>query len=450
MAQILQLVSTPGTGHGGHTGPARRPASDRPAVRVDGLGKDFRHPWTRRIKTAVESVSFEVPEGGTFGLLGPNGAGKTTTLRMLLGLLPATRGHRPRSWASRRARPRAAREVGFLPENPYFYDHLSGARVPRVLGRAGRHGPRRRARAGAHADRARRAGAARRTCRLRKYSKGMLQRAGPRARAHGTAAPAVPRRADDRPRPDRPPRGGGAGARAAARTASPSSSPATSSTTSRRCATASPSCAPAACSPRARWTTCWRTARPARSSSSCRAARWRCRRSSSAPRWRRPGRACASRCADGRSRLGARRLAGGPRPRGARAGAAAPLARGPVHGDVPRRPRRRRRARAGRRGAARGAGGRAMNAILAVARGTFREAVRDRVLFLVLVFGGAAARHVARPLADRAGRGPAHHRRPGAVRPGADRHRDRRAGRARSWCTRRSSAARSTSSCRGR
>ena len=94
MAAILQLVSTPGPGRGGHAGTGSAgQLPTAPAVRVDGLGKDFRHPWTRRIKTAVESVSFEVPEGGTFGLLGPNGAGKTTTLRMLLGLLPATRGH---------------------------------------------------------------------------------------------------------------------------------------------------------------------------------------------------------------------------------------------------------------------------------------------------------------------------------------------------------------------
>jgi ABC-type Na+ transport system ATPase subunit NatA len=93
-------------------------------VRIEGLGKDFRHPWTRRVKTAVHSISLEVPEGGVFGLLGPNGAGKTTTLRMLLGLLPPTRGEafllgRPAGT------PESREDVGFLPENPYFYDHLT-------------------------------------------------------------------------------------------------------------------------------------------------------------------------------------------------------------------------------------------------------------------------------------------------------------------------------------
>ena len=93
-------------------------------MRVDGLGKDFRHNWTRKIKTAVHDISFEVPEGEVFGLLGPNGAGKTTTLRMLLGLLPPTRGQafllgRPAG------PPESRQDVGFLPENPYFYDHLT-------------------------------------------------------------------------------------------------------------------------------------------------------------------------------------------------------------------------------------------------------------------------------------------------------------------------------------
>ena len=91
-----------------------------------------------------------------------------------------------------------------------------------------------------------------------------------------------------------------------------------------------------------------------------------------------------------------------------------------------------------------------MNAILAVARGTFREAVRDRVLFLVLVFGGAALvlSRVISPIA--LGEGPRITVDLGSSAPGADRHRDRRAGGHAAWSTRRSSAARSTSSCRGR
>jgi ABC-2 type transport system ATP-binding protein len=155
---------------------APRPNSDRWAVRVEGLGKDFRHPWTRRIKTAVHEVSFEVPEGEVFGLLGPNGAGKTTTLRMLLGLLPATRGE---AWLLDRPAgvPASREDVGFLPENPYFYDHLTGIEFLEFSGElAGLSRAAAREQARALVEKVGLVHAAR--TRLRKYSKGMLQRVG--------------------------------------------------------------------------------------------------------------------------------------------------------------------------------------------------------------------------------------------------------------------------------
>jgi ABC-2 type transport system ATP-binding protein len=145
-------------------------------VSVEGLGKDFRHPWTRRVKTAVHQVSFEVPAGEVFGLLGPNGAGKTTTLRMLLGLLPPTRGQA--FLLGRPAGPPASRQdVGFLPENPYFYDHLTALEFLEFSGElAGQSRAAARAQAGELVERVGLGPAAR--TRLRKYSKGMLQRAG--------------------------------------------------------------------------------------------------------------------------------------------------------------------------------------------------------------------------------------------------------------------------------
>jgi len=153
-----------------------RPESVRDAVRVEGLGKDFRHPWTQKIKTAVHEVSFTVPEGGVFGLLGPNGAGKTTTLRMLLGLLPATRGQafllgRPAGT------PESREDVGFLPENPYFYDHLTALEFLEFSGElAGMSRAAARAQAGELVEKVGLEHAAK--TRMRKYSKGMLQRAG--------------------------------------------------------------------------------------------------------------------------------------------------------------------------------------------------------------------------------------------------------------------------------
>ncbi len=176
MGTILQLVSGTRPARMAIPGPAHRQASGRSAVRVDGLGKDFRHPWTRRVKTAVESISFAVPEGGAFGLLGPNGAGKTTTLRMLLGLLPATRGN-AELLGQPAGTPESRVDVGFLPENPYFYDHLSGLEFLEYSGElAGLGGGAARAQAKTLIERVGLGPSA--NVRLRKYSKGMLQRAG--------------------------------------------------------------------------------------------------------------------------------------------------------------------------------------------------------------------------------------------------------------------------------
>jgi len=171
LGQDWKAAQTPGNWpHGG------RPDSGRPAVQVEALGKDFRHPMTQRLKTAVHEVSFDVPEGGVFGLLGPNGAGKTTTLRMLLGLLPATRGQ---AWLLGRPAgpPESRQDVGFLPENPYFYDHLTALEFLEFSGElAGL--PRAGARIQAHEliERVGLTHAA--NTRMRRYSKGMLQRAG--------------------------------------------------------------------------------------------------------------------------------------------------------------------------------------------------------------------------------------------------------------------------------
>jgi len=158
------------------TSPGPRSISGQPAVRVEGLGKDFRHPWTQRVKTAVHEVSFDVPAGEVFGLLGPNGAGKTTTLRVLLGLLPATRGQ---AWLFGRpaGTPSSREDVGFLPENPYFYDHLTALEFLEFSGElAGLS--RAAAREHAHALVGRVGLALSARTRLRKFSKGMLQRVG--------------------------------------------------------------------------------------------------------------------------------------------------------------------------------------------------------------------------------------------------------------------------------
>jgi ABC-2 type transport system ATP-binding protein len=141
-----------------------------------GLRKVFRHPWTLKTKVAVESLSLTVERGEIFGLLGPNGAGKTTTLKMLLGLLKPTSGQ---AWLLGRpiGRPESRKQVGYLPENPYFFDRLTAREFLIFSARlAGLDGKRAAARADAWLERL---GLRERAhTPLRKFSKGMVQRVG--------------------------------------------------------------------------------------------------------------------------------------------------------------------------------------------------------------------------------------------------------------------------------
>ena len=147
-----------------------------PAVRTVGLTKSYRHPWTGKVVPGVEDLNLEVQRGEVMGCLGPNGAGKTTTLKLLTGLLKPTRG---RAWLLGEpiSRVESRRRLGFLPEQPYFYEYLSGIEYLEFVGQlSGLQAQ------DAH-ERARywlgRVGlGARPRLVLRKYSKGMLQRLG--------------------------------------------------------------------------------------------------------------------------------------------------------------------------------------------------------------------------------------------------------------------------------
>ena len=156
--------------------PAAEPASERAVVRAQGLSKQYRSPWTLRTVDALKSVSFEIHPGEVVGLLGPNGAGKTTTLKLLTGLLKPTRGDATMfglpitDVASRR-------RLGFLPEQPYFYDYLNGFEYLEFAGRLSGLGSR-DAVIGAREWLGRVGLGDRPRLVLRKYSKGMLQRLG--------------------------------------------------------------------------------------------------------------------------------------------------------------------------------------------------------------------------------------------------------------------------------
>ena len=148
-----------------------------PAIEIERLTKDYPVGfWLAKKRRSLEDLTMQVQTSEVFGLLGPNGAGKTTTIKLLLGLIFPTAGT-----ARILGRPisdvRMHREIGYLPEQPYFYDYLTAAelldyfarfhdltaadrreRVEKMLKKVG-------------LDTARK-------IQLRKYSRGMLQRVG--------------------------------------------------------------------------------------------------------------------------------------------------------------------------------------------------------------------------------------------------------------------------------
>jgi len=93
-------------------------------LKVEGLAKTFKKPFTGKKVEAVRGVSFEVNEREIFGFIGPNGAGKTTTIKMLTGLIAPTRG-KASIFGIPAPSPDAMGRVGFLPENPYVYAYLT-------------------------------------------------------------------------------------------------------------------------------------------------------------------------------------------------------------------------------------------------------------------------------------------------------------------------------------
>ena len=95
------------------------------AISIRDLTKDYRIGfWRPRPYRALHRLTLEVRPGEVFGFLGPNGAGKTTTLKLLMQLVYPTAG--TAEILGRPAGDRVVkRRIGYLPENPYFYDYLT-------------------------------------------------------------------------------------------------------------------------------------------------------------------------------------------------------------------------------------------------------------------------------------------------------------------------------------
>jgi ABC-2 type transport system ATP-binding protein len=147
------------------------------AIETENLTKEYPHGFLHlKKKTSLEGLTMQVQDGEVFGLLGPNGAGKSTTIKLLMGIIFPTAGSarilgKPVSDVSMH------RDIGYLPEQPYFYDYLTAAEVLDYFARFHTYS------AAERGERVQKmlekvgletAG----KIQLRKYSKGMLQRVG--------------------------------------------------------------------------------------------------------------------------------------------------------------------------------------------------------------------------------------------------------------------------------
>lgn len=146
------------------------------AVEIRHLVKEFRLPGHKMPLRAVDDVSITIAAGEVYGLIGPNGSGKSTTMKALLGLVAPTAGS-CRIFGNDSLMVDSRQNVGFLPENPYFYKHLTGAETLRFYGKlCGLRGASLERKVEELLELVDLTGARKR--RLGGYSKGMLQRIG--------------------------------------------------------------------------------------------------------------------------------------------------------------------------------------------------------------------------------------------------------------------------------
>jgi ABC-2 type transport system ATP-binding protein len=148
-----------------------------PAIETQNLSKEYPYGFLHlKRKTSLENLTMQVEDGEVFGLLGPNGAGKSTTIKLLMGIIFPTTGSaqilgKPVSDVSMH------RDIGYLPEQPYFYDYLTAAEVLDYFARFhGFNAAERKERVQKMLQRVGLETAGK--IQLRKFSKGMLQRVG--------------------------------------------------------------------------------------------------------------------------------------------------------------------------------------------------------------------------------------------------------------------------------
>lgn len=147
------------------------------AIEILGLEKIYKVGfWRKRLKRALSPLTLRVEEGEIFGFLGPNGAGKTTTLKMLMRIVFPTAGT-AKILGMELDDPRMKAQIGFLPEQPYFYDHLTARELLNYYGQlSGVPAKERRSKVDEVLARVGLLDVG--STQLRKFSKGMLQRVG--------------------------------------------------------------------------------------------------------------------------------------------------------------------------------------------------------------------------------------------------------------------------------
>jgi ABC-2 type transport system ATP-binding protein len=148
-----------------------------PAIEILGLEKTYMVGfWRKRPKCALSPLHLTVEDGEIFGFLGPNGAGKTTTLKLLMGLVFPTSGS-ARILGHEWTDPSVKAQIGFLPEQPYFYDYLTAHELLEYYGQlSGVPAKQRKQRVEQVLQQVGLRDV--KGVQLRKFSKGMLQRVG--------------------------------------------------------------------------------------------------------------------------------------------------------------------------------------------------------------------------------------------------------------------------------
>jgi len=148
-----------------------------PAIDIENLTKDYPYGFLQlKKRRSLENLTMQVQAGEVFGFLGPNGAGKSTTIKLLMRLIFPTAGS-ARILGKPISDIAMHRDIGYLPEQPYFYDYLTAAEVLDYFARFHDFtAAERRERVQRMLKKVGLESAGR--IQLRKYSKGMLQRVG--------------------------------------------------------------------------------------------------------------------------------------------------------------------------------------------------------------------------------------------------------------------------------